>query len=160
MKEGNTREVLLVEVNPTESSTVWEEHLQSLKHRGVEQVDLIVADGLSGFSQVARKHLPGSDIQRCVVHLQRRLLRKVRPKDKEAFSRAIKEAFNNFETISIQESAQEKLRIFASKWQESYGRVVNQLAEEEFIVGLFDVYLLSSRSEASDIHNQFTRKSQ
>ena len=133
MKEDNTREVLLLEVNPTESSSVWEEYLQSLKNRGVEQVDLIVADGLTGFSQVGRKHFPGSDIQRCVVHLQRGLLRKVRPKDKAAFSRDIKEAFNNFEMSSSQESAQEKLRLLASKWEESYGRLVSQLTDEAFI---------------------------
>ena len=60
VKEDNTREVLLLEVNPTESSAVWEEYLQSLKHRGVGQVDLIVSDGLPGFSQVARKQFPGS----------------------------------------------------------------------------------------------------
>ncbi|MCG8340907.1 MAG: transposase, partial [Cytophagales bacterium] len=40
VKEDNTREVLLLEVNPTESSSVWEEYLQSLKHRGsVENVN-------------------------------------------------------------------------------------------------------------------------
>ena len=133
VKEDNTREILLLEVNPTESSAVWEEYLQSLKHRGVEQVDLIVADGLSGFSQVARKHFPGSDVERCVVHLQRGILRKVRPKDKAALSRAIKEAFNNFDKSSRQELAREKLRLLASKWQESYGRVVHQLTDEEFI---------------------------
>ena len=89
---------------------MWEEYLQSLKNRGVEQVDLIVADGLRGLSQVARKHFPGSDIERCVLHLQRGLVSKVPPKDKQEFSRAIKEAFNNFETSSSQELAQEKLR--------------------------------------------------
>ena len=120
-------------MNPTESSAVWEEYLQSLKHRGVAQVDLIVADGLRGFSQVARKHFPGSDVQRCVVHLQRGILRKVRPKDKEAFSRAIKEAFNNFDKHSSQELAREKLRLLASKWKASYGRLVYQLTDEEFI---------------------------
>ena len=153
VKEDNTREVLLLEVNPTESSAVWEEYLQSPKHHGVEQVDLIVADSLPGFSQVARKHFPGSDIQRCVVHLQRGLLRKVRPKDKEAFSRDIKEAFNNFDKSSSQELAREKLRVLSSKWEGSYGRVVNQLREEEFIVDYLTY--ISSRSEASNIYYQF-----
>ena len=133
VKEDNTREVLLLEVNPTESSSVWEEYLESLKHRGVEQVDLIVADGLPGFSQVARKHFPGTDIQRCVVHLQRSLLSKVRPKDKAAFSGAIKEAFNNFDKSSSQELAREKLQEVARKWEGSYGSVVKKLTDEEFI---------------------------
>ena len=133
VKEDNTREVLLLEVNPTESSSVWEEYLESLKHRGVEQVDLIVADGLPGFSQVTRKHFPGTDIQRCVVHLQRGLLSKVRPKDKAAFSGAIKEAFNNFDKSSSQELAREKLQEVARKWEGSYGSVVKKLTDEEFI---------------------------
>ena len=59
---------------------------------------------------------------------------KVRPKDKEAFSRAIKEAFNNFDKSSRQELTREKLGLLASKWEGSYGGVVNQLREEEFIV--------------------------
>ena len=84
---------------------------------------------------LARKHFPGSDIERCVVHLQGGLLRKVRPKDKEAFSRAIKEGFNNFEMSWRQELAQEKLGLIASKWEASYGRLVSQLTEEEFIRG-------------------------
>ena len=67
------------------------------------------------------------------MHLQRGLLRKVCPKDKAAFSRDIKEAFNNFEMSSSQELAQEKLRLLASKWEESYGRLVSRLTEEEFI---------------------------
>ena len=78
--------------------------------------------------------MPDSDIQRCVVHLQRDLLSKVRPKDKAEFSRDIKEAFNNFDKSSSQELAQEKLRLLASKWERSYDRVVNQLTEEEFIL--------------------------
>ena len=116
-------------------------------------MDLIVADGLPGFSQVARKHFPDSDIQRCVVHLQRGLLRKVRPKDKEAFSRDMQEASNNFDKNSSQELAREKLGLFASKWEGSYGRVVNQ--RRGVYSGLFDVYLLCGRSEASNIPNQF-----
>lgn len=36
VKEDNTRELLLLEVNPRESSKVWGEYLMKLKQRGVE----------------------------------------------------------------------------------------------------------------------------
>ena len=35
---------------------------------------------------------------------------------------------------SSQELSRKKLKLLASKWEESYGRVVNQLRAEEFIV--------------------------
>ena len=63
-------------------------------------MDLIVADGLMHFSDEVRKHFPGTDFQKCVVHLQRNLLNKVRPKDKAELGLDLKEVFNNFETIS------------------------------------------------------------
>ena len=50
VKDDNTRELLLLEVNPTEGSGIWGEYLGKLRSRGMEQVDLIVADGLVGFS--------------------------------------------------------------------------------------------------------------
>ena len=51
VKDDNTRELLLLEVNPTESSSVWAEYLAKLRKRGVEQIDLIVADGLPHFAE-------------------------------------------------------------------------------------------------------------
>ena len=71
VKDDNTRELLLLEVNPTESSSVGAEYLAKLRKRGVEQIDLIVADGLPHFAEEAQKHYPEADIQRCVVHLER-----------------------------------------------------------------------------------------
>jgi putative transposase len=70
IKDDNSRELILLEVNPTESSTIWGEYLKKIQLRGLEQVDLIVADGLINFSSEVKKHFPGTDIQRCVVHLQ------------------------------------------------------------------------------------------
>jgi putative transposase len=77
VKEDNTRELLLLEVNPTESSLVWEEYLLKLKQRGIEQIDLIVADGLIGFADVAKKHFIEAEVQRCVVDLQRDIMNKM-----------------------------------------------------------------------------------
>jgi len=133
VKEDNTRELLLLEVNPTESSSVWEEYLIKLKLRGIEQVDLIVADGLVGFADVAKKHFIEADVQRCVVHLQRGLLNKIRPREKQAFGYDIKRAFNNFEKESSREKAVEKLENVVKEWSSSYPNLLDKLADEAFI---------------------------
>ena len=110
VKDDNTRELLLLEVNPSESSVIWGEYLTKLRARGVEQIDLIVADGLPHFADEAKKHYPEADIQRCVVHLQRNILNKIRPRDKTAFALDLKEIFNNFEDRHRQEECLKRRR--------------------------------------------------
>ena len=78
VKDDNTRELLLIEVNPTEGSSIWKEYFAKLKERGVNQIDLIVADGLVGFKDAATHYFPEADFQKCVVHLERNTLNKVR----------------------------------------------------------------------------------
>lgn len=133
VKEDNTRELLLLEVNPTESSSVWEEYLVKIKQRGVEQVDLIVADGLVGFADIAKKHFIEAGVQRCVVHLQRGLLNKIRPRDKQAFAFDMKQAFNNFDKESSRDKALEKLQNVVQQWSGNYPHLLDKLVDETFI---------------------------
>jgi len=137
VKDDNSRELLLLEVNPTEGSTMWEQYFRKLKSRGVEQIDLIVGDGLVGLSEAVHKNYPESDIQRCVVHLQRNLLLQVRPRDKAAFSYDLKQVFNNFDISSTIEEAKTKLKAFVEEWNTSYANVVNKLLKDEFITEYF-----------------------
>jgi transposase-like protein len=134
VKDDNTRELLLLEVNPTEGSNIWGEYINKLKLRGVEQIDLIVADGIPGFADVARKYYPEADVQRCVVHLQRNLLNKIRPKDKESFANDLKAAFNNFDKDSTKQAALNKLSKLVDDWSHSYGTILAKLVDEEFIL--------------------------
>ncbi len=131
VKDDNTRELLLLEVNPTESHTIWGDYFKKLKERGVNEIDLIVADGLPGLSDTARKHFIGCDFQRCVVHKQRNILNKIRPKDKEEVASDIKAVFNNFENSSTLPEAEEKLQAFCDKWNDSYPNVTRSLQSEE-----------------------------
>ena len=133
VKEDNTRELLLLEINPTESKQVWYEYYKKLKARGVEQVDLIVGDGLQGLSDAAKSCFPGGHFQRCVAHRMRHLLNKVRPRDKGAVAEDFKKIFDNFETTSTLAEANKKLRLFANKWKKAYPKVVKALDEENTI---------------------------
>lgn len=131
VKDDNTRELLLLEVNPTESHNIWGEYFQKLQKRGVNEVDLIVADGLPGLSDTARFCFPGADFQRCVVHKQRNILNKVRPRDKQAVSDDIKEVFNNFDSSATLEAAKNKLEKFCETWRDGYPNIVKSLQTED-----------------------------
>ena len=132
VKEDNTRELLLLEVNPTESASMWAEYCEKLTKRGVNQVDLFVADGLPGFGTAVAKFFPESDFQKCVVHLQRNWLNKLRPRDKAAFGSDMKEVFNNFEEQISMAKVKDKIEKFVSYWKEAY-KFVENLQDEEFV---------------------------
>jgi len=131
VKEDNTRELLLLEVNPKESHNVWGEYFEKLQKKGVDHVDLVVSDGLPGLSDTARFQFPGSYFQRCVVHKQRNVLNKVRPRDKQALAYDIKEVFNNLDSNSTLEGAKIKSDTFCRMWEKSYPNVVKSLQTED-----------------------------
>ena len=78
--EDNRREILSLSVNPTESANSWEEVLKDLKEkRGVENIDLIIADGLPNLEDKIHQYYPKAIFQKCVIHKQRQILLKTRP---------------------------------------------------------------------------------
>lgn len=75
-----------------------------------------------------------ASITRLVVHLQRHLLNKVRPRDKEAFAYDLKAAFNHFEKDSTKEKALELLKELVERWRSHYGAMLDKLIEENYIL--------------------------
>lgn len=121
VREDNRRELLCLSQNPTESSEHWRELLQDLKEkRGVEKIDLFVADGLKNLENVFLEIYPCGEFQKCVVHKERNVLRKVRPKDKKEVSQDLKKIFDNFGEDDTLEEAISKMNIFIDKWKDSY----------------------------------------
>lgn len=92
-REGR-RDIVGVYNNPNEGSGILGEFFDDLKRRDLEEVGLIISDGLNSIEEVARQHFPGVDVQLCTVHLQRELTRRVRPRDKHAFTLDLKEVFS------------------------------------------------------------------
>src|SRR5210317_476707 len=66
VKEDKTRDVLGIFNRPTESATGWKDMFQTLKERGVEQIGLVVADGLKYLEDALATVYPNSQLQRCV----------------------------------------------------------------------------------------------
>ncbi|MFP3256909.1 MAG: transposase [Candidatus Nanopusillus acidilobi] len=45
-------------INPSESSNSWELIINDLKERGIKEVLLFIADGLSGIQETIKKYYP------------------------------------------------------------------------------------------------------
>lgn len=118
-----TKEVLGFTIAPTESAYVWKEILQDLKDRGLEEVLLVVTDGLSGIDDSIHSVYPNAQFQQCCVHVSRNIAHKVRVKDR-------KEICDDFKTIyqaASKEEAIVQIAFMTDKWKKQYPRVVKSL---------------------------------
>lgn len=130
VRDDNKRELLILEINPTESAKTWNEFLTDLKmKRGVKQIDLLVADGLNGLEDELAKVYPDTLFQKCVVHKMRNVLNKTKPVDKPLVAQDLKEVFDNFESTSTIETAKKKMNHFLEKWKKIYPSFSNQFKE-------------------------------
>lgn len=121
VKEDNRRELLTLELNPTESATMWGELLMDLRDkRGVEKIDLFIADGLQYLEDELAKVYPEAKLQKCVVHKERNILNKTSPKDKKEVADDLKKVFDNFDKDSTVERAMKKVDLFLAKWGDKY----------------------------------------
>jgi len=129
IRQDGLRELLALDVMPTESAINWEEVLQKIKERGVESTDIVIADGLQGLENVIHGVFPQAKFQKCVIHKQRQILRKTRPKDKAEIAEDLKFVFNNFGETSTKKHALEKLESFCNKWESKYSRIRGYFSE-------------------------------
>lgn len=120
VREDFKREILCLSVNPTESAGEWGELYEKLKKRGIEKVDLIIADGLKGLEGQIHRVFPGAKFQKCVVHKMRNILNKTRPKEKAEMAEDLKEVFGNFDSDATIERALVKVENLCDKWKSKY----------------------------------------
>ena len=62
------KEVLSIHIGENESAKYWLGVLNELKNRGVKDVLVICADGLSGMKEAVNTAFPQTELQRCIVH--------------------------------------------------------------------------------------------
>ena len=60
--------------------------LNELKNRGVKDILVICADGLSGMKEAVAAAYPQTELQRCIVHQVRNTLKYVGEKNKKEFA--------------------------------------------------------------------------
>ena len=113
------KEVLDYALYPTESAENYKEMLFSLRNRGLKEVLLFISDGLVGLPQRVTDVFPLARHQACWTHLQRNVLRKVRPADAGAVTAAIHRV-HKAETLS---QAQERHQKVVEDWIGRYPKL-------------------------------------
>lgn len=87
------KEVLGIWVETTEGARFWLRVLNELKARGVEDVLVVVCDGLVGLPEAISAVWPQATVQTCIVHLTRASLRWVNWKDRKRVAAALREIY-------------------------------------------------------------------
>jgi len=90
--EGD-RQVLGVDVGPSEDRAFWTAFLRSLVKRGLKGVPLVISDAHEGLTQAISTVLTGTAWQRCRVHFMRNLLATVPQGAREAIAAIVRTIF-------------------------------------------------------------------
>lgn len=110
------KEVLTIQVGENESSKYWLSVLNELKNRGVKDILIICADGLTGIKEAIAAAFPDTEYQRCLVHQVRNTLKYVADKDKKLFSADLKKIYN----AASEQSGRDMLDTVSEKWSNKY----------------------------------------
>lgn len=110
------KEVLSLEVGENESSKYWLGVLNGLKNRGVKDIMVICADGLTGIKEAIGVSFPMTEYQRCIVHMVRNTLKHVYYKDMKSFAGDLKTIY----LAPSEEAGKRALAEVTEKWNEKY----------------------------------------
>ena len=110
------KEVLTIQVGENESSKYWLSVLNELKNRGVKDILIICADGLTGIKEAIAAAFPDTEYQRCLVHQVRNTLKYVADRDKKLFSADLKKIYN----AASEQSGKDMLDTISEKWSDKY----------------------------------------
>ena len=110
------KEVLSIHIGENESAKYWLGVLNELKNRGVKDVLVICADGLSGIKEAINAAFPQTELQRCIVHQVRNTLKYVGAKNKKEFANDLKTIYH----APSEDAALKQLERVTEKWEKDY----------------------------------------
>ena len=110
------KEVLTIEVGQNESAKYWLAVLNNLKNRGVNDILIICADGLTGIKEAISTAFPNTEYQRCIVHQVRNTLKYVSDKDRKPFAADLKKIY----AAPNVDRAEQIRDDVMNKWSEKY----------------------------------------
>ncbi|WP_024832113.1 IS256 family transposase [Ruminiclostridium josui] len=116
INEEGQKEVLSIQIGQNESSKYWLSVLNELKNRGVKDILILCADGLSGIKESIAVAFPETEYQRCIVHQVRNTLKYVADKDKKEFANDLKTIYH----APTEETGYERMMQITDKWQDRY----------------------------------------
>ena len=116
INDEGKKEILSIEIGENESSKYWLGVFNNLKNRGVKDILILCADGLSGMKDAVTVAFPKTEYQRCIVHQVRNTLRYIPDKDKKLFANDLKSIYQApSEKIALQ-----NLEKVTETWEKIY----------------------------------------
>ena len=119
------KEVLSITVGENESAKYWLGVLNSLKNRGVKDILILCADGLTGIKESISTAFPQTEYQRCIVHQVRNTLKRVAEKDKKAFANDLKTIYH----APDDETGHSNMQKVKEKWEDKYPNAMKRWEE-------------------------------
>lgn len=116
INEEGRKEVISIQIGQNESSKYWLSVLNELKNRGVRDILILCADGLSGIKESINVAFPNTEYQRCIVHQVRNTLKYVADKDKKEFAADLKTIYH----APAEERGHARMLEVTEKWHEHY----------------------------------------
>lgn len=116
INEEGRKEVISIQIGQNESSKYWLSVLNELKNRGVRDILILCADGLSGIKESINVAFPNTEYQRCIVHQVRNTLKYVADKNKKEFAADLKTIYH----APSEEQGHARMLDITEKWQEHY----------------------------------------
>ena len=110
------KDVLSITVGENESAKFWLSVLNSLKNRGVKDIFVLCADGLSGIKESIATAFPKTEYQRCIVHQVRNTLKYVANKDMKEFAKDLKTIYH----AADEKTGYEQMLKVKEKWDAKY----------------------------------------
>ena len=110
------KEVLTISVGDNASLKYQLSVLNELKNRGVKDVLILCADGLTGIKEAIAAGCPKAEYQRCIVHQVRNTLKYVPDKGRKAFATDLKTIYQ----ASDEKKALAALERVTEKWTPKY----------------------------------------
>ena len=116
INEEGKKEVLTIQIGENEGSKYWLTVLNELKNRGVKDILVLCADGLTGIKESIAVAYPQTEYQRCIVHQVRNTLKYVADKDKKEFASDLKSIYQ----APSEEAGYAQMKEVTEKWKERY----------------------------------------
>jgi len=103
-----------------EGAKYWQQVLTEIKNRGVEDVLMVVCDGLKHLPDAVNTVWPATIVQTCIVHLMRNSFRYSARQDWDAISRGLKPVYQ----AATVDEAEERFLEFQEAWGAKYPAIV------------------------------------
>ena len=112
-----------------ENKSTWMEVFQNLINRGLKRVLMFISDDFSGMSEAINTLFPLSDIQKCVVHLDRNLYRNMKKEDAQKVTKTLYQIRTTCDTYEAALSLYESNVI--EKFKKQYPTFINHLEKRK-----------------------------